>query len=236
MKSSKKNKSLKILVPFDFDSKYGFFLKPDVFKALRSRGAEIIPLLYDEDLLKKHLEDADGLLIPGGLGDVEPSLYGQTKKYECVKVTKERCDFEYKLIDKFLKTEKPLLAICWGHQMLNVFLNGSLHQDLPQDRPSDISHEQKEPGHQPTHWVEFIEGHETFIPRNANRKLFVNSTHHQAIDRLAKDLIAEAHSEDGLIEAYQMKGHAFAWGVQWHPERLADDPVIPKFLEFCRKR
>lgn len=235
MKSSKKDKSLKIAVPFDYDLKFGFFLKPDMVNALHSRNVQILPLLYDEEILNDRLAEADGLLIPGGIGDLEPKLYGQEKKYDCVKILAERCEFEYVVLEKFLKTKKPILTICWGLQMLNVFLGGSLHQDIPQDKPSEILHDQKEAGNIPTHWIKFIDEHSTFISKDAPRKLKVNSTHHQAIDRLSEKLVAEAYADDGIIEAVRMKDHPFAWGVQWHPERLKDDPIIPKFLEACRR-
>lgn len=218
----------------DFLPEVGFFLKPDLIRSLTSRSVEILPLLYQTDSLDSLIADADGLLIPGGVGDLNPELYGQKKKYDCVKVIQERCDFEYKLLDRFLKTDKPLLAICWGHQMLNVYLGGSLIQDINRDRPSEYQHEQKEPGHITTHSVT-LNQQSSAVQLWGSQVLRVNSTHHQAVDRLSSELSNEGVSEDGLIECFRMPKREFAWGVQWHPERLDADPVIPSFLEACRR-
>jgi putative glutamine amidotransferase len=234
-KSSKNSRLLKILVPFDFLPEIGFFLKPDLVAALQKPGIHIIPLLYDEGDLKKKVAEADGLLIPGGVGDVDPQLYDQKKRHECVHVIRERADFEFKLLDLFIPTEKPLLAICWGHQILNVFLGGTLIQDLKRDRPSHINHEQKEPGHIATHHVRF-ESNSPALKIFGEAQLKVNSTHHQAVDKLSRDLICEGVSEDGLVECMQIKKHAFAWGVQWHPERLKGDLIIPKFFKACKAK
>lgn len=233
-RASKNRSTLKILVPFDFLPETGYFLKPDLVASLKHPGVQIVPLLYDETDLKKKIQEADGLLIPGGVGDVDPELYDQRKRHACVNIIRSRCDFEFKLLDLYLPTEKPLLAICWGHQMLNVFMGGTLIQDIKSERPSSIDHVQKEPGHIPTHRVKIREGSEAL-------KLFgpsvmdVNSTHHQAVDRLAPELESEGLSDDGLIECIRVKNHSFAWGVQWHPERLKDDRVIPSFLSAVKK-
>lgn len=234
-RSSKSSRSLKILVPFDFLPEVGFFLKPDLVKALSIPGIEVIPLLYDTSGLKNKVAEADGLLIPGGVGDVDPELYEQDRKHACVKVIRQRCDFEFKLLDLFLPTEKPLLAICWGHQMLNVFLGGSLIQDLKHDRPTHIDHVQKEPGHIPTHEVH-LEKKSEALKIFSEEILKVNSTHHQAVDRIAHELICEGLSEDGLVECMKIAKHPFAWGVQWHPERLHGDQLIPEFFKASRRR
>ncbi len=197
-------------------------------------GFDPIPLTYEKTELNK-LDRAKGLLIPGGLSDLDPQLYGQKKSHPKVKILKARADFEFRVLDRFLKSKKPLLAICWGMQMLNVYLGGSLHQHLPKNRPSALEHEQKEASDKPTHWVHLD-------PNGAAAKLFkssrlkVNSTHHQGVDQLGDGLILEGRAEDGLIECARLQRHEYAWAVQWHPERLARDPVIPSFGEACQRR
>ncbi len=232
-KDSGSKRPLKIGVTFDFSESHGFFLKRDVVDSIHSQGAEVAPLLYDLRDVDKKLANLDGLVIPGGLGDLNPELYGQKKKYENVKIVQERCDFEYKLLEKYLPLNRPLLCICWGVQILNAYLGGSLHQDLPQDRPGTLKHEQTESKDLPTHWVHFEEKSEAISLFGAE-KLHVNSTHHQGIDRLGKSLEAHGWSEDQLIECVKYKGIDFGWGVQWHPERLKGDPVIPAFLKACQ--
>jgi putative glutamine amidotransferase len=232
--NSKPKAKLKIGVTFDFNEKYGFFLKEDVALSITSREAELVPLVGDFQSIDRLLKTIDGLMIPGGLGDVDPALYRQKKKYDNVEIIRKRCDFEYSILQKYLPMNKPLLGICWGFQIVNVFLGGSLLQDIEQDKKTDVRHAQAEPKHLPTHWVHFD-------PRSKSRKhfgaekLYVNSTHHQAIDCLADSLAPEGHCTDGILESYSMKKHPFCIGVQWHPERLADDPVIPSFLKACRR-
>lgn len=225
-------KLLKIAVPMDSRSRL-FFLKRDLVVCLQSQGVQILPLLYDESLIEETLAISDGVLIPGGVCDVDPALYGEKKKYSSVKINRARCDFEYALLQKALSQKKPLLCICWGLQVLNVYLGGTLVQDLEEDRKSGIKHRQPEPVHLATKWVKFVAGGEAERIFGA-AQLFVNSTHHQGIDRIASSVAIEGHSEDGLVECFRLKDHPFGWAVQWHPERLVGDPVIPAFLKACR--
>lgn len=225
--------ALKIAVPFDFDEDFGYFLKADLVDRLHSLKVEIIPLFHSENCLLHHLDEAQGLLIPGGLSDVDPNAYKESEVHKKTKVCKTRTDFEYEVLNRFIKTKKPILALCWGLQLVNVYYGGSLHQHLPDHFPSDIFHEQTEAKHLPTHWVEFVKGG-TAAKLFGAEKLFVNSTHHQGIKTLGKNLSIEGKSEDGLVECFSVNGHPFFWAVQWHPERLKDDPIIPAFLKACR--
>ncbi len=232
MKRSKSK--IKIGVSFDYCPERGYVFKPDVRAAIRSQNAEVIPLFYDTSNLEEVLKNLDGVLIPGGVGDLDPQLYGQKKKYENVCVIAERSEFEFHLVEAALKLNKPLLGICWGFQLLNVFFGGTLYQDLQQDRPSPIIHEKKGSKELPVHQVIFKEG-SLALELFGEASLVVNSTHHQGVDRLGRDLSAEGHSEDELTECFRMMGENFVWGVQWHPERLKRDPVIPAFLKVCRR-
>jgi putative glutamine amidotransferase len=225
---------LTIAVTFDFNKSHGYFLKSDVVEALVSRGVRIVPLIYTEQELGKILSEVDGVVLPGGLGDIDPKAYGQKKKYSNVEIIQERFDFESRLLELYLPTRKPLLAICWGLQALNVFFGGSLIQDLDRDRKSKIRHQQTKPKHLPTHWV-FFESKSRTQKLLKTDRLFVNSTHHQAIDQLGSSLVAEGRSSDGIIEACALRDHPFCLAVQWHPERLKNDPVIPAFLKACRR-
>jgi putative glutamine amidotransferase len=226
-----KKQNLRIGITYDFDDRLGYFLKADLVRAFRRPALDLVPFFYDKAELAK-LDSLDGFLIPGGLSDLDPKTYRQKKRHPSVKILKSRAEFEFRILDQFLPTEKPVLAICWGMQMTNVYFGGSLHQHLPVDWPSNIQHEQKEPGHKATHWVKKSSRVKLF----GADKLFVNSTHHQGIDRLASDLTMRGIAEDGLTEAFQWEPHPFLWAVQWHPERLRGDPVIPTFLKACRRR
>lgn len=224
----------KIAVSFDFhETEFGFFLKKPYYYSLKNQGATVIPLLYDVDQIDGVLDSCDGLMMPGGLIDLDPKTYKQPKLYDTVKINSLRTEFDFVLLEKALAKDIPILAICWSFQALNVFLGGSLIQDIPKQRPSDLVHEQKEPATTPTHWVDFIEKGKARDIFGAER-LKVNSTHHQGLDELGKGLVIEGKATDGLVECFRLDGKDFVWGVQWHPERLDDDPIISAFLKACQ--
>src|SRR4051812_44094964 len=119
MKATKSgNSRIRIGVTFDFNEEYGFFLKPDLVSALLQNNIEIRPILYDAKVLQALLPTLSGILIPGGLSDVDPALYSQTANHERVKVLALRSQFEFLLLEKVLRAQMPLLAICWGMQIL----------------------------------------------------------------------------------------------------------------------
>lgn len=225
---------LKIAVPFDFHDQLGFFLKSDLIRRLSDLGIMPIPLFYEKSELVK-AASADGILIPGGLSDVDPLLYGEKIIHPKTKILKSRYDFERRLLDQELKTKKPVLCLCWGMQMANVYFGGSLLQHIPDQHPSAILHEQKEAPHLPSHYVQLVKDSPA-IQLWGGARLHVNSSHHQGVDRMGSELIAEGHSEDNLVECFRLQNHPFFWAVQWHPERLEGDPVIPSFVEACRRK
>jgi len=224
---------LRIGVTFDFDDRLGFFLKSDLVSRMRSLGVEILPLFYDKESLAIAAQ-ADGILVPGGISDIDPAEYGADTTHPKTKVLRSRYDFEKKLFDQELPKRKPILCICWGMQMANVYFGGSLLQHIPEDLPSSINHEQVEPSFVATHHVRFLDSSPA-IRLWGNSELKVNSTHHQGIGRVAQSLSIEGRSEDGLVECLSLREHPYFWCVQWHPERLVDDAVIPSFLKACQQ-
>jgi gamma-glutamyl-gamma-aminobutyrate hydrolase PuuD len=159
----------------------------------------------------------DGLVITGG-PDVDPARYGADAHPRTGKPRTERDAWELALCLAALEMDLPLLAICRGLQVLNVALGGTLHQHLP----DVVGHEDHRPelGVMGTISVSLSTGSaiaDTLGPKGA-----VLCHHHQAIDRLGEDLQVTGLAADGTIEAIEVKGHTFAWGVQWHPE---DDPT-----------
>ena len=124
--------------------------------------------------------------------------------------------------------DKPLLAICRGHQVLNVALGGTLYEDVTAWMPGAIKHDYFElfPRNHTAHAVA-IEPDSKLAAALGRREAQVNSLHHQGIRDLAPGLVAVAHAPDGLIESVEGVDHPFALGVQWHPENLVhDDPVM----------
>ena len=125
------------------------------------------------------------------------------------------------LIDAAVQAKKPVLGICRGMQLLNVYQGGSLYQDLPaQYAGLKIQHQQSSPPHIATHTITWEDSRQYF-KEFTRATIQVNSVHHQAIKDLGHDLKAVAHSKDGLIEAIEStQEDRKIFGTQWHPETL----------------
>ena len=160
---------------------------------------------------------AHGLVLTGG-EDVHPARYGQAPHPALGSVNTARDAIEFAALEAALKRGVPVLAICRGIQLLNVALGGTLYQDLPSQLGGDLLHEQEAPVGQGWHHATVKTGsglEEIF----GARELFINSFHHQAIDRIAPGLEATVWAEDGVVEGVEGKDHPWMYGVQWHPER-----------------
>ena len=223
---------IRILVPFDFDQKYGFFLKEDYFKSLKQLGVDVVPQLYCLQSAKENLKNVHGLLLPGGAGDVDPRLYGETRVHEKTQINRKRCDFELELIEKAKSQNLPILGICFGFQILNVYYGGSLYQHIPDEFPSTLTHEQEGISSHPIHQVSLTDAARDLAGKDYES---VNSTHHQGVKDLAGPLECLGRAEDNLVEVFRDPRSRFVWGVQWHPERLQGDWVVPSFVKACQR-
>ena len=166
----------------------------------------------------KNIDFLDGLLISGGDFDIDPSFYGQEIKSNKVQTIPKRTEFEINLIDLFIKTQKPILGICGGCQLINVYFKGTLIQDIK----SNIEHEQPNPRNETSHLIQ-LENNSYLKKIISSNEIYVNSAHHQAVDHLGKDLKIEAKASDGIIEAFRHTQHPYCVGLQWHPEFLITD-------------
>jgi putative glutamine amidotransferase len=175
----------------------------------------------------------DGLLLSGG-NDLLPSYYGEEVLHTaCVKpVAKERSDFEFALLKAVLKLGKPILAICYGMQLLNVAFGGTLYQDIESQVMTTLDHRTGE------HGIKIIQSGAVDMP-TLECNYIVNSHHHQAVRRLGDELDAFAVSDDGIVEGIYKKGYTFVLGTQWHPERgLSDgisEGIFRAFINKCSK-
>lgn len=176
--------------------------------------------------------DGVGLVVLCGGEDVEPARYGEAPWNESVESNPLRDAHEFALLEAARASAIPVLGICRGLQVLNVFLGGSLWQDLPSQRASAIAHWVTTTKATPAHEVvlaaalpdhPFADGLRCTLAREPR----VNSRHHQAIRRLGAGLEPLAFSPDGVLEAVALRdaGRWWAAGVQWHPENLVG--VLP---------
>lgn len=219
-----------------------YFINRDYVRSLTEAGA--IPLLLGPDMTDEQACQCagtlDGLLLAGG-NDVSPRCFGQEPVQGLGEVNPLRDQNELRLIELFLKEEKPILGICRGVQMLNVALGGTLIQDLPsqhrrEDGQPSMSHRQTAPGMYPSHRVEVAEGSllEQIVGR---RELWVNSFHHQAVGEVAGQANLSAWAADGVVEAIELPDARFVLGVQWHPEimtRKEDEASRRLFSAFAK--
>jgi len=190
----------------------------------------IAPPGSSRELVAQCVRRCDGVLLTGG-DDVEPQLYEKKlppKLRKTVGTTPdhgERTLRELILIDEIFRQRKPTLAICRGGQLLNVALGGTLIVDIPSQVPKAINHRRMDKRSDVVHEVRLTP--DSLLAKiTGKRNLGVNSTHHQAVDRIAEPLRAVAVSPDGIVEGVELRPEAsrllpFLVAVQFHPERLA---------------
>ncbi len=181
----------------------------------------LLPIIKDKNDVELLLKKIDGLLLTGG-NDVSPQRYGEDRhdKTVCVHPDKEVSDFT--LVGKAVRMKKPILAICYGAQLVNVVLGGSLIQDIPSECKNSLIHKDSQ-NERYTHSVT-IEKNSILYSIIGVDRIEANSTHHQAVKRLGNGLKDTAHTVDGMIEAIEWKDYPFLVGVQWHPEHMVDSP------------
>jgi putative glutamine amidotransferase len=206
--------------PTGADSAFNQRSLPAYLAALRSAGATpiIVPLHEHQDRVARLLASVQAVLLPGSNFDVDPQRYGEKAIPECAASDPARAAVDELLLQDAFNLHKPILAICYGIQTLNVWLNGTLVQHLK----TSVNHSPGD-GVLEAHSVRIAPGSRlaAMIPRNSPPEPLVNSSHHQAIKLPGDGLLVSAVSPaDGVIEAVELDSRDhFVLGVQWHPER-----------------
>jgi putative glutamine amidotransferase len=199
-------------------------------QALRMVGLEPVPLKAQDS---PSLAGVEGLLLTGGR-DVDPTLYGQEPVPETQEPNPARDRMEFALLGEALDRNLPVLAICRGLQLFNVYHGGTLVQHLAGDphrtkgRPADPS--------KPLHEISVAPDTRLAAILGAGQHP-VNSRHHQAVDRLGSHIRVSAKSvKDEIIEGLERSDKAFAVAVQWHPEDQVrtDETQLKLFKAFAK--
>ncbi len=197
-----------------------FYLSRHYSEAVEAAGGAPIhiSLIPQPEYITSIVDGLDGVLLPGSDSDVDPVRYGREPHHALGSVHPAKDETDLLMLEQLEKRRIPLLAICFGMQILNVHRGGTLIQDIPSQMPEAIKHDQGSPRDRHSHRVRLLEGSMLATLASTSGAL-VNSHHHQAIETVGSDLIATAWTADGLVEALEdSRRDRFVVGVQWHPE------------------
>jgi putative glutamine amidotransferase len=210
------------------------------FQAVRRAGAEPeeVSLEQPREKLERQLRELDGFVLPGSPADVDPSRYAAAKHIKTNTLDAKRDATDEAILGHALRASKPVLAICYGCQILNVHLKGSLVQDIAVEKLGSLRHGNTDlpagaAKGDAVHAASFTPG-SRLASLNPGTEAQINSSHHQAIDRPGENLRVTAQAPDGTIEGVEWTGDSnWVVGVQWHPERMAGDLLAEKlFADF----
>ncbi|HKP38964.1 MAG TPA: gamma-glutamyl-gamma-aminobutyrate hydrolase family protein [Pyrinomonadaceae bacterium] len=197
-----------------------FYLSRHYSEAVEAAGGAPvhIPLIPNQDFIRNVVENLDGILLPGSDSDVDPLRYDHDPHPKLGHVHPIKDETDLLVLREAEERAMPLFAICFGMQVLNVSRGGTLIQDIASQWPDAIKHEQGTPRDRHSHKVRVVE--DSLMGRLAGSDHApVNSHHHQAMEKVGRELVATAWSPDGLVEAVEdPRGDRFVVGVQWHPE------------------
>lgn len=204
------------------------------------------PTSTDRAVLAECIRRTDGVLLTGG-DDINPDLYDKSLSKKVLKTVEQTPDGgardmrELILIEEIFRQRKPVLAICRGHQMMQVAFGGKLLADLPQQHPSKIQHRRMDKPLELVHEAALTPG--SLVSKICKTLVLgVNSTHHQGVLEPAEPFVATGRASDGIVEVMELKEKLlpFYLSVQFHPERLVDKhmrykAIFRKFVAACKK-
>lgn len=180
----------------------------------------LIPIQYPLDALYELQDLFDGFLLVGG-NDVAIDRFGGLAHASVSAPNPERDALEIALSKNCYAKRIPLLGICRGAQVMNVALGGTLYTDIPSQVPTTIRHNQSDAVP-----IDKLTQRISIVPDTRLRSIvsaeviWINTFHHQAVDRLGNGLVASAYAADGIVEAFEAPDSRFFVGTQYHPEGL----------------
>lgn len=209
-------------------------LRPSYWESVAAAGGVpvLVPPLADPIALEAALAPLAGFVMIGG-DDLPGERFGQPTLPTAVTLDPRRDAADALLLERLQARRLPLLAICLACQQLNVARGGTLYQDLPFDGPpgSAVRHLTRTGGRAPCHPLRLAPGSLLARLWDGAAEATVNSVHHQGIRALGRGLRPAAWAPDSLVEAFEAEDQPFCLGVQWHPERMPDDPRQRKLFE-----
>jgi putative glutamine amidotransferase len=216
------------------------YLEQSVAHWVLAKGvlAVMIPAIESEGLIQRsemsldaYAEHLDGLLLQGG-ADVAPETYGETPLHPDWAGDRIRDRYEIELFNAFVDAGKPVLGICRGCQLINVALGGTLFQDIPTQVTHAIAHRDTDLYEAALHDMALVQGSRLAQLYPGVHQATINTIHHQAVKDLGADLVIEALGvPDGIVEAIRWRGPSYVFGMQWHPEFLAQKALVPAQLD-----
>jgi len=201
--------------------------------SLAGGDAVLLSLAHPESL-HEQFADLDGFVLPGSPADVNPAEYGASNRGQSAPPDPPREDTDRAILGYAFAEQKPVLAICYGCQLLNVYLGGTLIQDVRTETGTTIAHRKKdlqpEPPDDPLHDVRFTADSQLAKIAGCTQAV-VNSSHHQSVAIPGRQLRITAQATDGIVEAFEWTGDAnWVIGVQWHPERMHGDSLAVRLF------
>ena len=221
------------------------------FAVSQSGGIPVTaPTTTDRALLAEAVRRTDGVLLTGG-DDINPGLYEKNLPRAVRRTVAPTPDGggrdwrELVLIHEAFRQRRPLLAICRGHQLLNIALGGRLIADIRRQVPGAMNHQRMDKSDELVHEAPLTAG--SLLARITGKRILgVNSSHHQAVVEPAEPLVAVARTRDGIVEAMELTPEAarrlpFLLSVQFHPERLTGKhaehrAIFSRFVKVCRQK
>ena len=190
---------------------------------LKSGGIPMmLPMVNNKINIKKICSVVDGIIISGSR-DIDPKFYGQkkTKKINSLDIKRTLSEFAY-IKEIYSNKKKKILGICGGMQLINVFFKGTLIQDIKSHKADMMDHIKTK-----KHKIDIFE--KTLLKKIfKSNTIIVNSFHHQAVNKIGKNLIASSIAKDGIIESIESLDMKII-GVQWHPELIKNRKNLELF-------
>jgi putative glutamine amidotransferase len=214
-----------IAITIDTSDKADHYESPNSYSAAVEKAGGLpilLPYHTDLSLVGLYVDLIDGIVFSGG-DDLDPALFGEARHPKAIPIDPARQTFELALLAEVEKRRVPALGICCGSQLMNVYRGGSLIQFLP-DEPRAGALEHRKIGEQPGRHPVSVDTHSQLGEAIGKDNISVNTFHKQSVRTIGRGLRVIATAPDGVIEGFEDPSMPLFAAVQWHPERLHNEP------------